>query len=76
MSRKPGTNIRVGAVGWRAARVLYQTVKEHGWRAVGVRDVDAPKKITMGSVAAAVLQRAVPATAGHAVSVPKATSSS
>lgn len=60
MSRKPGTNIRVGASGWRAARALYQLVKTDGWKAVGVDEAAAPKKITMGSVAAAVLQRAVP----------------
>lgn len=57
---KAGSVIRVGTPGWRAARELFRIVKDNGWSAVGIREADAPKKITMGSVAAAVLQRAVP----------------
>lgn len=59
MPRKPRTVIRVGAPGYRAARELYQLVKANGWSAVEVRDEYAPKKITMGSVVAAILQRAL-----------------
>ena len=60
MARKAAAVIRVGAPGYRAARVLLRAVRENGWSAVGVREADAPQKITLGSVTAAVLQRAVP----------------
>lgn len=59
MPRKVGTVIRVGADGYRAARELYKLVKAHGWSVVQVRDEYAPKKITLGSVVTAILQRAV-----------------
>lgn len=59
MSRKVGTVIRVGSLGYRAARELYRKVETDGWDAVGINAADAPKKITMGSVVAAVLAKTV-----------------